>query len=61
KCREHDLNGIVVMCAEKIWRLLRLFLIAISVWFCSQQWPRCHWISLRNIWELEMAGFLAAV
>ena len=51
----------VVMCAEKIWRLLRLFFIAISVWFCSQQWPRCHWISLRNIWKLEMAGSLAAV
>jgi hypothetical protein len=51
----------VVMCAEKIWRLLRLFLFAISVWFCSQQWPRCQWISLRNIWKLEMAGFLAAV
>jgi len=51
----------VVMCAEKIWRLLRLFLIAIYAWFCSHQLPRCHWISLRNIWKLEMAALLSAV
>jgi hypothetical protein len=51
----------VVMCAEKIWRLLRLFLIAIYAWFCSLQWPRALWISLKNIWKLEMAGSLAAL
>jgi len=51
----------VVMCAEKIWRLLRLFLTTIFAWFCFRQWPRCLLISLRNILKLEMADSLAAV
>ena len=51
----------VVMCAEKIRRLLLLFFIVIFPWFCSRQWPRCLWISLRNIWKLEMADLLAVV
>jgi len=51
----------VVMCAEKIWRLLRLFFVAILAWFCARQWARCLWIRLMNIWKLEMAGSLAAV
>ena len=50
----------VVMCAEKIWRLIRLFFTTIFAWFCSRQWPRCLLISLRNIWKLEMAYSLAA-
>ena len=50
----------VVMCAEKIWRLLCLFFSTIPAWFCSRQWPRCLLISLRNIWKLEMAYSLAA-
>jgi hypothetical protein len=53
--------GFVVMCAEKIWRLLRLFFVAILACFCSRQWPRFLWISLRNIWQLEMADSLAAI
>ena len=51
----------VVMCAEKIWRLLRLFFVAILACFCPRQWPRFLWISLRNIWKLEMADSLAVV
>jgi hypothetical protein len=51
----------VVMCAEKIWRLLRLIFTTIFAWFCSRQRPRCLLISLRNIWKLEMADSLAAV
>ena len=51
----------VVMCAEKIWRLFRPFFVAISAWLCSRQWPRCLWISPRNIWKLEIADSLAAV
>jgi len=51
----------VVMCAEKIYRLLRLFFVAIVAWFCTRQWPCFHWISLRTIWKLEKADSLAAV
>ncbi len=51
----------VVMCAEKIRRLLRLFFVAILAWFCFRQWHRRLWISLRKIWKLEMADSLAAV
>lgn len=51
----------VVMCAEKIWRLIRLFFVAILACFCSRQWPRFLWISLRNIWKLEMGDSLAVV
>jgi hypothetical protein len=50
-----------VMCVEKIWRLLRLFFTTILAWFCSRKWPRFLWISLRNIWKLEVADSLAAV
>jgi IS5 family transposase len=53
--------AIVVMCAEKIRRLLRLFVVAILAWFCSRQWPRCLRISLKNNWKLGMADSLAAV
>jgi hypothetical protein len=51
----------VVMCAEKIRRLLRLFFVANLAWFCFREWHRRLWISLRNIWKLEMADSLAAV
>jgi IS5 family transposase len=43
----------VVMCAEKIWRLLRLFFITIFAWLCTWQRPGCLWMGLRNIWQLE--------
>jgi transposase, IS5 family len=51
----------VVMCAEKIRRLLRLFFVAIFVWLCAWQWRDCPWIERRNTWQLEMADLLAAV
>jgi transposase, IS5 family len=51
----------VVMCAEKIRRLLRLFFVAIFVWLCAWQWRGCLWIERRNTWQLEMADLLAAV
>jgi hypothetical protein len=51
----------VVMCAEKIRRLLRLFFVAIFVWLCAWQWRGCPWIERKNTWQLEMADLLAAV
>lgn len=51
----------VVMCAETIYRLLRLFFVSFVAWFCSRQWPCFPWISLRNILKFEMADSLAAV
>jgi transposase, IS5 family len=51
----------VVMCAEKIRRLLRLFFVAIFVWLCAWQWRGCLWIERRNTWQHEMADLLAAV
>ena len=45
----------LVMCAEKILRLLRLFFITISAWPCA--WQRLGWllVALRNICLLEAA------
>ena len=40
----------LVMCAEKIRRLLRLFLITILAWLCTWKWPGSLWMGLRNIW-----------
>jgi transposase, IS5 family len=51
----------VVMCAEKIWRLLRLFFVRILAWFCISQWPRPLWRWLADVWELETADSLVAV
>jgi len=41
----------VVMCAEKILRLLRLFFVSILVLPSASQWPGCLWMELRNIWQ----------
>jgi hypothetical protein len=49
----------VVMCAEKIRRLLRLFFITLFAWLCAWQWPGCLWLGLRNIWQLETHESLA--
>jgi hypothetical protein len=51
----------LVMCAEKILRLLRLFFVSICA--CFYDWHRsgAFWEELRNIWRLEMADSLAAV
>ena len=51
----------VVMCAEKIRRLLRLFFVTISAWSSTWQWAGCLWMGRRNIWQLEMADSLVAV
>ncbi len=48
----------LVMCAEKIRRLLRLFFVTIFAWLCVSQWPRCLWMEFRSIWRLELAESL---
>jgi hypothetical protein len=45
----------LVMCAEKILRLLRLFFVTIFAWFYAWLWPGCPWVLLRNICLLEIA------
>ena len=45
----------LVMCAEKILRLLRLYFVTILTWFYSWQWPGSSWMVLRNIYLLETA------
>jgi len=45
----------VVMCAEKIRRLLRLFFVTIFAWCSAWQRPGCFWMLLRNICLLETA------
>jgi IS5 family transposase len=51
----------VVMCAEKIRRLLRLFLVIISSWFYAVKRPGCLWMALRDLWREETAdSFLSA-
>jgi transposase, IS5 family len=51
----------LVMCAEKIRRLLHLIFVTIFVWLCALQSPRslCMWFG--NIWHLESANSLVAV
>jgi len=51
----------VVMCAEKILRLLRLFFVAICAWFYQWQGPGALLGVLRPIWQLGMADSLVAV
>lgn len=52
----------VVICAEKIRRLLRLFF---GAFFCMVMHlamaESCLWIERRNTWQLEMADLLTAV
>jgi hypothetical protein len=43
----------LVMCAEKIRRLLRLFFVLIFALVCACHWPGCLWMALRNICLLE--------
>ena len=50
----------LVMCAEKIRRLLRLFFVTIFGWLCAWQWPGCIWMLLRYICLLETAESLVA-
>jgi transposase, IS5 family len=48
----------LVMCAEKIWRLLRLFSVTIFAWFYGLQWPGCLWMELRTICLLNIGESL---
>jgi len=43
----------VVMCAEKIRRLLRLFFVTIIAWLCGWQMLSSLCIDLRKIWQFE--------
>jgi hypothetical protein len=42
----------LVMCAEKIRRLLRLFFVFISAWFYAWQRSASSWMVLMHIWRL---------
>jgi hypothetical protein len=48
----------VVMCAEKIRRLLRLFFITIFVWIYAFQSPGSLWMALRKILRIEIEELL---
>jgi hypothetical protein len=45
----------VVMCAEKIRRLLRLFFVIIFAWFYAVKPPGFLWMALRDLWKDETA------
>jgi transposase, IS5 family len=49
----------VVMCAEKIRRLLRLFFITIFGWIYAFQRPGSLWMALRKILQIETHESLA--
>jgi hypothetical protein len=51
----------VVMCAEKILRLLRLFFVTICAWFYQWQGPGALLGALRPIWPLGIADSLVVV
>jgi hypothetical protein len=51
----------LVMCAEKILRLLRLFFVAIHDWFCTWYSAGRRRIALGNISLLETSDPLAAL
>lgn len=44
----------MVMCAEKILRLLRLFFVSILALLFASQWPGFPWMELWNIWQLGL-------
>jgi hypothetical protein len=50
----------LVMCAEKILRLLRLFFVAIYAWFRDWECSGWLWVALRNICLLERAESLVS-
>ena len=51
----------LVMCAEKILRLLRLFFVTILAWFYECKRPGSLGEVFRSIWQLEMADLPVAV
>jgi hypothetical protein len=50
----------LVMCAEKIPRLLPIFFVTIFAWDYSGQRPGCLWMALSNICLLETTESLIA-
>ena len=48
----------VVMCAEKIRRLLRLFFVTIFAWLFAWKRTGCLWTELRPFWQLETTELL---
>ena len=48
----------LVMCAEKIRRLLRLFFVLIYAWFYVIQRSDHLWMALRDLWKLETGDLL---
>ena len=51
----------LVMCAEKILSLLRLFFITVCAWFYAWQRLGARWVVLRTIWQGDMADSFVAV
>ena len=45
--------GFLVMCGEKIRRLLRIMFVTIFAWVYAWPWPGCLWMALRTIGLLE--------
>jgi hypothetical protein len=43
----------LVICAEKIRMLLRIFFLPIFAWVYAWQWPGCLWMALMDIGLLE--------
>ncbi len=50
--------GFLVMCAEKILRLLRLFFVTMYAWLYTWQRPGWLWVALSNIYLFETAESL---
>ena len=48
----------VVMCVEKIRRLLRLFFVIMYVWFYAVQRSGWLWVAIRDCWWLETGELL---
>jgi hypothetical protein len=43
--------ALLVMCGEKIRRLLHIIFVTIFAWVYAWPWPGCLWIALRTIRE----------
>jgi hypothetical protein len=61
KCAETSISmAFLVMCAEKILRLLRLFFVTIYAWFCAWLCSGWLWGVPKDIGRLEIAESLVA-
>jgi hypothetical protein len=50
--------ALLVMCAEKIRRLLRLLFVTIFAWLFAWERTDCLWAGLRPFWQLETTELL---